>query len=94
MPRPARTDIWLMLPVTLLVILGIVMIYSASAFVAVKKNQPQYYFLVRQLVWAVIGGVALALVTRVDYRSYRRWARFSANSRSRSLSIWRCFVVS
>ena len=47
MPRQARTDIWLVLPVTLLVILGIVMIYSASAFVAVKKNQPQYYFLLR-----------------------------------------------
>ncbi len=78
MPRQARIDIWLVLPVTLLVILGIVMIYSASAFVAVKKNQPQYYFLVRQLVWAAIGAGALALVCRVDYRSYRRWARLAA----------------
>ena len=78
MPRQAKTDIWLVLPVTLLVILGIVMIYSASAFVAVKKNQPQYYFLLRQLVFAVIGAGALALVNRVDYRTYRRWARLSA----------------
>jgi cell division protein FtsW len=80
MPRQARTDIWLVLPVTLLVILGIVMIYSASAFVAVKKNQPQYYFLVRQLVWAAIGTGALALVCRIDYRSYRRWARLAAGT--------------
>jgi len=78
MPRPARTDIWLVLPVTLLVILKIVMIYSASAFVAVKKNQPQYFFLVRQLVWAAIGIGALALVYRIDYRTYQRWARLSA----------------
>jgi len=78
MPRQARTDIWLVLPVTLLVILGIVMIYSASAFVAVKKNQPQYYYLVRQLMFAVIGAGALVLVNRVNYRFYRRWARLSA----------------
>ena len=78
MPRRARIDIWLVLPVTLLVVLGIVMIYSASAFVAVKKNQPQYYYLVRQLVFALIGGGALVLVNRVNYRIYRRWARLSA----------------
>jgi len=78
MPRQARTDIWLVLPVTLLVVLGIVMIYSASAFVAVNKNRPQYYFLVRQLAWTAIGAGALALANRVDYRFYRRWARLTA----------------
>jgi len=74
MPRKARADIWLALPVTLLVVLGIVMIYSASAFVAVREHKPQYYFLVRQLAWTVIGAGVLALAYRVDYRAYRRWA--------------------
>ncbi len=74
MPRKANADIWLVLPVTLLVVLGIVMIYSASAFVAVRGHKPQYYFLVRQLVWAAIGAGALVLAYRIDYRTYRRWA--------------------
>jgi len=74
MPRKAHADIWLVLPVTLLVVLGIVMIYSASAFVAVRGHKPQYYYLVRQLAWTVIGAGALALSYRVDYRRYRRWA--------------------
>jgi len=74
MPRKAHADIWLALPVTLLVVLGIVMIYSASAFIAVREHKPQYYFLVRQLVWTVIGAGALAVVYRIDYRVYRRWA--------------------
>ncbi len=74
MPRKALPDIWLTLPVLVLVVLGIVMIYSASAFVAVREHKPQYYFLVRQLAWAVVGGGALAVVYRVDYRAYRRWA--------------------
>jgi cell division protein FtsW len=74
MPRKAHADIWLALPVTLLVVLGIVMIYSASAFVAVREHKPQYYFLVRQLVWTTIGAGALAVAYRIDYRAYRRWA--------------------
>lgn len=74
MPRKSLPDLWLALPVIVLVVLGIVMIYSASAFVAVREHKPQYYFLVRQLVWTVIGGAALAVAYRVDYRAYRRWA--------------------
>ncbi|HEY5998823.1 MAG TPA: putative lipid II flippase FtsW [bacterium] len=74
MPRKSLPDVWLALPVIVLVVLGIVMIYSASAFVAVREHKPQYHFLVRQLVWAAVGGAALAVVYRVDYRAYRRWA--------------------
>ena len=74
MPRKSLPDLWLALPVIVLVVLGIVMIYSASAFVAVREHRPQYYFLVRQLIWTLIGAVALAGAYRVDYRAYRRWA--------------------
>ena len=74
MPRKALPDIWLALPVLVLVVLGVVMIYSASAFVAVRAHKPQYHFLVRQLAWTLIGGGALAAAYRVDYRRYRAWA--------------------
>jgi cell division protein FtsW len=73
-PRKARPDIWIVLPVTLLVIMGIVMIYSASAFVAEREHHPQYYFLVRQLAWATVGIAVLVGAYRVDYRQYRRFA--------------------
>jgi cell division protein FtsW len=71
MPRKALPDVWIVIPVTLLVILGIVMIYSASAFVAVREHKPQHYFLVRQLVWAVLGSGALVAAYHLDYRKYR-----------------------
>jgi len=74
MPRKSLPDLWLVLPVIVLVVLGIVMIYSASAFVAERAHKPQYHFLVRQLIWAVIGTAALVAAYRVDYRIYRRWA--------------------
>ena len=74
MPSKARPDIWLAIPVTILVVVGIVMIYSASAFVAVRDHEPPHYFLVRQLIWAALGAGALAVASGVDYRHYRRFA--------------------
>lgn len=71
MPRKARPDIWLVLPVAVLVVLGVVMIYSASAFVAVRSHKSEYHFLVRQLAWAAAGTGALLLALRIDYRRYR-----------------------
>ena len=74
MPRKARPDVWLALAVAVLVALGIVMIYSASAFVAEREHEAPYHYLVRQLVWAVIGTAALLAAYRVDYRRWRRLA--------------------
>jgi cell division protein FtsW len=74
MPRKARPDVWLALAVAVLVALGIVMIYSASAFVAEREHQAPYHYLVRQLVWAALGTLALLGAYRVDYRRWRRLA--------------------
>lgn len=47
------------------------MVFSASAVVAaVNFNQPDL-FLTKQAMWAVLGLAVLALVMRIDYRTYR-----------------------
>jgi cell division protein FtsW len=51
---------------------SIVMVYSASAKQALDKYHMPYYFLVRQLIWAVLGFGLLLAATRVDYHQYRR----------------------
>jgi len=71
MPRKARPDVWLALAVTVLVVLGAVMIFSASAFVAVREHQAPHHYLVRQLVWAAVGTAVLVAVYHVDYRRWR-----------------------
>ena len=37
-----------------LVLFGIVMVYSASAVLAAEKFEHQYYFLIRQAIWAAL----------------------------------------
>jgi cell division protein FtsW len=55
----------------LLVCASIVMVYSASAVVALKEENDSYYFVIRQAMFAVVGVAALAVAMRVDYRAYR-----------------------
>ena len=55
-----------------LTLFGAVMVYSASAILAEKNYGSQFYFLVRQAMWAAIGLAAMTIAIRVDYRHYRR----------------------
>lgn len=64
-------DLLLLLTVAGLLLIGLVMVYSASQFAI--PSDPGYYFR-HQAVWAVIGGVALLITSRVDYHFWRRWA--------------------
>jgi cell division protein FtsW len=71
MARKLKSDKLLFVATLLLVCTGVVMVYSASAVLAMEKLQEPYYFLVKQAVWALIGLCALPIVMRIDYRTYR-----------------------
>ncbi|MBI5044147.1 MAG: putative lipid II flippase FtsW [Nitrospirae bacterium] len=58
--------------VTILTAIGILMIYSSSAIPALKKMNDLFFFLKRQMIWAVIGLVAMIIVSRIDYRNWDR----------------------
>lgn len=70
--RPGAPDYALALGVAVLLLLGLVMVFSASQFV--RPDDPSYWFR-HQLVWALIGLAALLITSRVDYRVWRRFAR-------------------
>jgi cell division protein FtsW len=69
--RPGAPDYPLLLSVVLLLVVGLVMVYSASQLVV--PGDPTYWFR-RQLVWALLGLIALAVTSRIDYHVWRRWA--------------------
>jgi len=48
-----------------------VMVYSASAALALDRYGQAYMFLTRQAMWTLLGLVALAVAMRIDYRTYR-----------------------
>lgn len=78
MPRKANPDFLLLVLVTVLVVLGVVMIYSASAIVALKDYKTPYYYLYRQLIWVAVGSVVLWTAVRIDYHHYRHFAALVA----------------
>jgi cell division protein FtsW len=51
---------------------GVVMVYSASAIVAADRFHDPYFFLKRQVFWALLGSVAMLAAIRVDYRRLER----------------------
>jgi cell division protein FtsW len=79
MAKRVGVDKWLFGVVLLLVLFGLVMVFSASAVVAKAQYGTPYQFMIRQAGWAVMGMVALVLLMKVDYRHYNnRKVVFSA----------------
>jgi cell division protein FtsW len=72
MARKLKSDKVLFIATVLLVFLGIVMVYSASEVLARSRFGDPYLFLRKQMMWAALGLGSLALVMRVDYRTYRQ----------------------
>jgi len=75
LPRVAgRVDTWLLIIVLTLLCIGIVMVYSASAFQAARYQGDASYYFQRELMWTILGIVAMLLTLRVDYRQWRRFS--------------------
>src|SRR5580700_4345332 len=71
MAKRVSVDGWLFTVTLILVFLGLVMVFSASAVLAKERYGSGYYFLLRQVGWAAGGIVAMVVAMRVDYRRYK-----------------------
>ena len=69
--QPVVYDLGLLFPVLLLVGMGIVMVYSASSALALKKFGSDYFFLKRQALFSLIGIVVLVCFSYIPFRLYR-----------------------
>ena len=69
MAKRVGVDKWLFGVVLLLVLFGLVMVFSASAVMATAEGSP-YKYLAKQAMFALLGMVALTLLMRVDYRRF------------------------
>ncbi|HEY0759809.1 MAG TPA: putative lipid II flippase FtsW [Acidisarcina sp.] len=70
MAKRVGVDKWLFGIVLLLVVIGLAMVFSASAVMAQARYNSPYNFVVRQAIWAVLGLAAMTWLMRVDYRRY------------------------
>jgi cell division protein FtsW len=71
MAKRVSVDRWLFTITMLLVFVGLVMVFSASAVMARERFGSPYAFVSKQLIWAVAGLAAMIAATRVDYRRYK-----------------------
>ena len=71
MAKRVSVDRWLFTVTMLLVFVGLVMVFSASAVMARERFGSEYAFLSKQLIWAIAGLAAMVVTMRVDYRRYK-----------------------
>jgi len=67
-------DVQLLFPVLFLVGIGIVMVYSASSALAIKKFGSGYFFLKKQALFAFAGVIVLVISRHFPYKYYRMLA--------------------
>ncbi len=70
MAKRVGVDKWLFGVVLLLVLFGLVTVFSASAVMAKETLGSPYSYVGRQAVWALLGMMALTVLMQVDYRRY------------------------
>jgi len=68
MAKRISVDRWLFIVTLVLVFVGLVMVFSASAVIAKERYHSGYFFLFRQLGWAAAGFIAMLVGMKIDYK--------------------------
>lgn len=66
-------DFGMFITIIILLCSGIVMVASASSYYALSNYGNSNYFLVRQLLYGVVGFVSMIIISKIDYRKYKKW---------------------
>ena len=70
-------DFTLLVTVIILLVLGLIMVLSASSPTALSTTGDSYRFFVKQLFFAVIGVFAMIVFSKIDYRKYFRYYKLA-----------------
>jgi len=72
--KKSSPDFILILTILLLIIIGITMVFSSSAYLAMLERDNRFFYLNRQVLWALIGLPAMLFVMNIDYFRLKRYA--------------------
>src|SRR3569833_4062590 len=70
MAKRVGVDKWIFFTTLLLVGVGLVMVFSASAITAQARFNSPYAFVIRQSLWALAGFAAMFVLSRIPYERY------------------------
>ncbi|RAP76657.1 stage V sporulation protein E [Paenibacillus montanisoli] len=68
-------DMWMILSILLILAIGLVMVYSASAVLAFHEFGDKFYYVKRQVLFAALGIGAMVVTMNADYWIWRKWAK-------------------
>ncbi|GAA3403949.1 stage V sporulation protein E [Paenibacillus hodogayensis] len=68
-------DLWMLISTLLILTIGVVMVYSASAVLAFHDYGDYFFYLKRQLIFAVLGVAAMFVTMNVDYWVWKKYAK-------------------
>ncbi|MCC2684196.1 MAG: spoVE2 [Paenibacillaceae bacterium] len=67
-------DVWMIVATLSILVIGVVMVYSASAVLSFREFGDSWYYLKRQLFFALLGLVAMYATMNTDYWVWRKYA--------------------
>lgn len=66
-------DFTLLITILLLLGIGLVMVLSASSPSALAKSGNSYAYFSKQLIFAILGLIAMVFISKIDYRFYQKF---------------------
>ncbi len=66
-------DFTLLITIIILLGIGLIMVLSASSPSALAETSDSYRFFNRQLIFAVLGMIAMMAISKIDYRFYQKF---------------------
>ncbi|WP_274651854.1 stage V sporulation protein E [Paenibacillus humicola] len=70
-------DMWMIVSILLILAIGLVMVYSASAVLAFHQFGDSFYFLKRQLLFAALGVGAMFVTMNTDYWIWKKYSKLA-----------------
>ncbi|MFF2093458.1 stage V sporulation protein E [Paenibacillus sp. NPDC058174] len=77
-------DIWMIISIALILSIGLVIVYSASAVLAFHEFGDKFYYVKRQFIFALLGIGALIFTMNANYQIWKKWGK---------LALIVCFVL-
>ncbi len=71
--KVGEIDFYLLSTVLILVAIGIVMVWSASSYIALHKYNNANYFLIKQGINVSIGIIGMVIAINIDYHKYKKF---------------------
>lgn len=71
-----KIDKWLLIPIIILSMIGLLMVYSASNVVAKENYNDSFYYFKRQLLFMCLGYIIMIVIYRLDINNIRKLSTF------------------